>query len=174
MNQEDDFPDEPLPDEPPPIEGEGELVFERSQSSGNAGEVTSMDEPTHEPPLHAPTQARGYGHDDPASLAAVQSTQLAAPDLSVQNQPELPHAQVVSQPEAAAAPAQVNELPEPEKLDLSNVNPFLAHLAQVGLTSSDYWREHIDHRITQLHDEILQVHVQLDVLAKAKPFHKLS
>jgi len=174
MSQEDDFPDEPLPEDPPPIEGEGGVIFERSHSSEESGDITSLDDQPAVQPLAAPIASVGYGHTDPASLASVQSTELAHPDLHVQEQPAMAEAAVVSEPVAAIETPPPTESTESAKLDLSNWDPHLAHLAQVGLTSSDHWEEQIKPRITQLQDEITEVHGQLDDLVKAKPFHKLS
>ena len=52
---------------------------------------------------------------------------------------------------------------------LSQQPALLAHLAQVGLTSSDQWEEQIQPRIQKLSEDIAQVHVQLDELERSKP-----
>lgn len=174
MSQEDDFPDEPLPEDPPPIEGEGGVIFERSHSSEESGDITSLDGQPSDQPLPPPVASGGYGHTDPASLAAVQTTELADPELHVQEQPAMAEAGVANEPVVATVAPPPAENTESAKLDLSNWDPHLAHLAQVGLTSSDHWEEQIKPRITQLQDEITEVHGQLDDLVKAKPFHKLS
>jgi len=51
---------------------------------------------------------------------------------------------------------------------------MVSHMAQVGLTSSDQWDEHFQPRIQKLHDDIAQVHLQLDQLERKKPLLKFS
>jgi hypothetical protein len=46
---------------------------------------------------------------------------------------------------------------------------MLTHLTQVGLVSADQWEEQIQPRLAQLHEDIAQVHTQLDVLERQKP-----
>jgi len=169
MSQENDFPDEPLPDDPPPAEEEGNVVFERNQSTHASSEITALNGgPNHSPVADGETFS-AYGRLDPASLAALQSTELAEPDLYNHGQAELADAQVVSQPVATALDTQEAAKPIPLELDLSNWNPHLAHLVQVGLTSADLWEEQYKPRIDQLHDEINTVNMRLDNLARFKP-----
>ena len=123
--------------------------------------------------------ASSYGRTDPASLAAVQSHELSDPSLEAAAATELaaPELTAFKPGEGIQVPvADVESRPEKPlpASDFSNWDPHLAHLAQVGLTSSDHWEEQIKPRITQLQDEITEVHGQLDDLVKAKPFHKLS
>ncbi len=174
MSQEDDFPDEPLPEDPPVAQAEAEVIFERSQTTDVSTAITAL-EGSSEPLAAAERESlSSYGRNDPASLAAVQSTELAAPDLHTQDQPELAHAAQGSAPVAATQhPAEVEKSGTIQP-DLSNWDPHLAHMAQVGLTSADHWEEQVKPRIDQLHDDINVVNMQLDNLVKAKPKYKHS
>lgn len=118
--------------------------------------------------------AGSYGHTDPASLAAVQSHELAEPNLSPAEKTELetPSLTTFTPGEGVVSPPVEADIQSPNPLvsaDFSNWDPHLAHLAQVGLTSADQWDEQIKPRIDQLHEDINEVNVQLDNLEKAKP-----
>lgn len=144
----------------------------------------------HPAPLEDPdmSPASSYGRTDPASLAALQSTELADPSLQAETAAELgePDLNQASQAElghvslTAFSPGQgpADAAEQPEKpdagQDFSNWDPHLAHLAQVGLTSADHWEEQIKPRIDQLQEDITQVNEQLDDLEKAKPKPKKS
>lgn len=128
------------------------------------------------PDLEAPhlSPVGSYGHTDPASLAAVQSHELADPSLNAAENTELeaptlttftPGEGVASSP----AEAEIQSKTPVVSADFSNWDPHLAHLAQVGLTSADQWEEQIKPRIDQLHEDIDEVNLQLDDLEKAKP-----
>ncbi len=174
MSQKNDFPDEPLPDDPPPTEEEGNVVFEQSQSTHASSEITAFNGgPEHLPAADRETLS-AYGRVDPASLAALQSTELAEPDLHNQEQAELANAQVVSQSVATAPDTQETAKLTLLELDLSNWDPHLAHLAQVGLTSADHWEVQVKPRIDQLHDDINMVNMRLDNLVRFKSKYKHS
>jgi hypothetical protein len=95
-------------------------------------------------------------------LRQAQTDALGAPDL----RPSPGHSlQDFSQATPGPAPAGAN---------LSNVDPHLAHLTQVGLVAADQWEEQIKPRIDQLHSDIDLVNEQLDHLDKAKRTIKKS
>ena len=120
------------------------------------------------PSAHMGNADGGYGHTDPASLAAAITLDLHNPELKpadtdTLNQPIWGQSGPVGETNAsgdsvAAATNAWSQMP-----------PVLAHLAQVGLTSADHWEEQIQPRVQQLHEDIAQVHAQLDVLERQKP-----
>jgi len=137
---------------------------------GAEHEVHHIDLHEQLPIAHLDAAATGYGHDDPASLAGSIKLDLHNPELAHADQPTLDQP-IWGQPEpivspAAAAPTSTGGATAPS---WSQLPPVLAHLAQVGLTSSDQWEEQIQPRLQQLHEDIAQVHAQLDVLERQKP-----
>lgn len=114
-------------------------------------------------------------HTDPNSLAAVASSELHDPDLHrAQDQAlptlELHHAKqpplVEAHMELAQTPPQMSEA---MVVEVASKNQALnAHMAQVGLTSSDQWAEHFQPRIQKLTEDIALVHVELDKLERQK------
>ena len=151
MNQNPAISDDPLP--------EGELVARAQANSPDAP-------PNH--PLPSPV------HSDPHSLAAISTTELhdpelhrnsggelAAPDLHEEEQPLLA--------EASRALVAAPDLPvDAVVIQPSNTHALNAHMAQVGLTSSDQWEEHFQPRIQKLTEDIALVHVELDKLERKK------
>ena len=160
MSEKPAITDEPLPD--------GELV---AKVSGPApAEHPAGHADLHEhlplPQLSKPTGA--YGHTDPASLAAGISLDLQDPDLKQADKDPL------NQPiwtQSGLPSSAADAVSDSEKAaDLwSQMPPVLAHLSQVGLTSADQWEEQVQPRLQQLHEDIAQVHAQLDVLERRKP-----
>ena len=171
MNQNPAITDDPLPD--------GQLVDKAVEPAGSEVAVSSPAPDEHhgtslidhvhealpEPHLHA--ENTGYGHSDPASLAAVSTLELHEPELhQVQGQQlEAPIWDPATDTAVAASVDSTSDIPP----SLSQQPSILAHLAQVGLTSSDQWEEQIQPRIQKLNDDIAQVHVQLDDLERNKP-----
>jgi hypothetical protein len=170
MSQPTHISDDPLPPADP-VEPLPQVQAD-SHASPPAHDSSTLDNPDLSP-------ASSYGRTDPASLAAVQSHDLADPSLNPAANTELsdptltrfePGAQAVT-----ADPTPADNLPnESTDADFSNWDPHLAHLAQVGLTPADHWDEQIKPRIDQLHEDITQVNEQLDDLEKAKPKPKKS
>ncbi len=174
MSEKPAISDDPLPD--------GELVPALPTTSGapQAGpqahaSATDDHQPLGHADLHEQLPAPhldqvpgGYGHTDPASLAAGISIDLHDPDLKKVDKDSLnqpiwsqsgdPGSEGVAAADAAPAASPWSQMP-----------PVLAHLAQVGLTSADQWEEQIQPRLQQLHEDIAQVHAQLDVLERQKP-----
>ena len=178
MSEKPNISDQPLPD--------ADLVPAANASTA----VVPVDEAHAHAPPHAPEHAdvpavhldlheqlpsthldkanSGYGHTDPASLAAAITLDLHNPELKpaeteTLNQPiwgqSGPEAEAIASGDSTAAvPTAWSQMP-----------PVLAHLAQVGLTSADQWEEQIQPRMQQLHEDIAQVHAQLDVLERQKP-----
>ena len=163
MSQNIPFSDEPLPG----LEPEAKLP------EANPAEPVSTagagPDQLHDPDLKP---AGSYGRSDPASLAAVSSLDLQNPDLHDAQQPDLPHASLAPNPEESAPVAA--PLATPPATDFSNWDPHLAHLAQVGLIAADHWEEQIKPRIDQLHEDIEQVHEQLNDLEHARRQTKKS
>ena len=120
------------------------------------------------PVAHLNPAPGGYGHTDPASLAADISLDLHDPNLKVADKDAL-NQPIWSQSGAAATDGMTSDAPVPDASPWSQMPPVLAHLAQVGLTSSDQWEEQIQPRLQQLHEDIAQVHAQLDALERQKP-----
>jgi hypothetical protein len=166
MSQEPPFSDDPLPGLEPQAKTPGAAV-----SPGEA-------EPGHdEAALHDPDlkPQSSYGRSDPASLAALQSNELADPSLHAAD------AHALAAPDINPSPGrglvdfmQKPPAAKPAGPDFSNWDPHLAHLAQVGLIAADHWEEQFKPRIDQLHDDITQVNEQLDDLEKAKRTFKKS
>ncbi len=176
MSDKTSFTDEPLPD--------AELVEAVTASSGDqaSSEAVSARPDTmpgavadhshghdHLPAARLEVVAKGYGHNDPASMAGNIQLDLHDPELAAAEKPEL------NQPiwGPSATPATHSTDTETEEvaavLAKPELPPVLAHLTQVGLTSSDQWEEQIQPRLTQLHEDIAQVHTQLDMLERQKP-----
>ena len=178
MSEKPTITDEPLPD--------AELVASQSVASDNAADggalasdtLSGAAEPNstyhdHLPDPHLNTVGSGYGHNDPASVAGKIQLDLHAPALApVEQSPVNPpiwgaQAQPPSPPPTGEGPAVEQDV---EMAESKPAQPhMLAHLAQVGLVSADQWEEQIQPRLTQLHDDIAQVHTQLDVLERQKP-----
>jgi hypothetical protein len=166
MSQEPPFSDDPLPGLEPQAKTPGAAVSPGNPESGHD------EQPLQDPHLKPQSS---YGRLDPASVAAVQSDELVNPSLHAAD------AQALAAPDLQASPGQslmgfVAQPPEPAPaaVDLSNWDPHLAHLAQVGLIAADQWKEQFKPRIDQLHDDITQVNDQLDDLEKAKHKFKKS
>ena len=171
MNQNPAITDDPLPD--------GQLVDKAVEPSGSEVAVSSpapdehhgtslidhLHEALPEPHLHA--ENTGYGHSDPASLAAVSTLELHEPELhQVQGQQlEAPIWDPATDTAVAASVDSTSDIPP----SLSQQPSILAHLAQVGLTDSDTWEEQIKPRIEHLHEQIDEVNVRLDHLTTRKP-----
>jgi len=171
MDKHPEITDEPLPD--------GQLVEKANKSEGTdtadtpsthvehdeSSIIEHLHEALPEPHLHAETSS--YGHTDPTSLAAVATLELHNPEFQAVENNNL------AAPMWDPATDTVSIASEPVKeaitLPLSQQPSILEHLAQVGLTSSDQWEEQIQPRIQKLHDDIAQVHVQLDELERTKP-----
>lgn len=165
MSQSTNISDDPLPPADPVAPLTGTEAPE--QHAHEAALKPHLEEPHLSP-------AGSYGHTDPASLAAVQSHELADPSLNAAENTELeaptlttytPGEGVASSPAEAEIQSKIPVV----SADFFNWDPHLAHLAQVGLTSADQWEEQIKPRIDQLHADIDEVNVQLDDLEKAKP-----
>ena len=164
MNNHPAITDDPLPD--------GETVSGLPDNK--------VDEKAHAAPS-------AFGQVDPHSLAGVDSEPLHDPDLHLVAQDEVdapalsPEAHnnlpdmVVSEAtgEGGALLPQVTAA-QVVVVPVTKSEAMVAHLAQVGLTSSDQWDEHFQPRIQKLHDDIAQVHLQLDQLARKNPLLKIS
>jgi hypothetical protein len=160
MSEKPAISDEPLPD--------GELVADMPASAPVEHPGPHADLHEQLPAAHLDKPAGGYGHTDPASLAAGISLDLHDPDLieadkDTLNQPTWTQ----SGTQATDGAAMTGDAPTSSSW--SQMPPVLAHLAQVGLTSADQWEEQIQPRLQQLHEDIAQVHAQLDVLERRKP-----
>lgn len=160
MSEKPAISDEPLPD--------GELVVALPASVPAEHQGPHADLHEQLPAAHMDKPAGGYGHTDPASLAAGISLDLHDPDLieadkDTLNQPTWTQ----SGTQATDGAAMTGDAPTSSSW--SQMPPVLAHLAQVGLTSADQWEEQIQPRLQQLHEDIAQVHAQLDVLERRKP-----
>ena len=118
------------------------------------------------PEPHLDPEHSGYGHTDPTSLASLSTLELHEPDLHAIEEPKVEDSIWTSSSDESAVVA-VAEQATPSLL--SQQPSVLAHLAQVGLTSSDQWEEQIQPRIQKLNEDIAQVHVQLDELERVKP-----
>lgn len=166
MSQEPPFSDDPLPGLAPQAKTPGAALPTGSEEPSHDAEAL------HDPDLQPQSS---YGRSDPASLAAVQTQELADPTLQAADVHALPAPD--SQPNPGHSPAEVTQKPpaaKPAGPDFSNWDPHLAHLAQVGLIAADHWEEQFKPRIDQLHDDITQVNDQLDDLEKAKRTFKKS
>lgn len=164
--------DEPLPD--------GELVPAVAVAlAATQAEPHGSASPDHSPVAHVDLHEQlpaphldkapgGYGHTDPASLAAGISTDLHDPDLKAADKDTL-NQPVWSQSGDSGAGGVAAAGAAPDASLWSQMPPVLAHLAQVGLTPADQWDEQIQPRLQQLHEDIAQVHAQLDVLERQKP-----
>ena len=150
MNQKPAISDDPLP--------EAELVSSQQADAGSA------DSPS----------AQTHIHTDPHSLAAVAETELHDPDLHRAQQTALatPELHEEAQPTLPAPSLAVVEVPEQAlqtvQIEPSKTQALNAHMAQVGLTSSDQWEEHFQPRIQKLTEDIALVHVELDKLERKK------
>jgi hypothetical protein len=150
MNQNPAITDDPLP--------EAELV-------------TKVQADAHSNDAHAP---KAHTHTDPHSLAAVAETELHDPDLHRAQQTALatPELHEEAQPTLPAPSLTVVEVPEQAlqtvEIEPSKTQALNAHMAQVGLTSSDQWEEHFQPRIQKLTEDIALVHVELDKLERKK------
>jgi hypothetical protein len=181
MSEKPNISDQPLPD--------ADLVPAADASTA----VVPVDEAHAHTPPHAPEHADvpavhldlheqlpsahmgkaygGYGHDDPASLAGSIKLDLHNPELEHADQQALDQP-IWGQPEPLVSPAAAPATPSTDTATApswAQLPPVLAHLAQVGLTSSDQWEEQIQPRLQQLNEDIAQVHAQLDVLERQKP-----
>jgi hypothetical protein len=107
-------------------------------------------------------------------LAAVAETELHDPDLHRAQQTALatPELHDEAQPTLPAPSLAVFEVPEQAlqtvEIEPSKTQALNAHMAQVGLTSSDQWEEHFQPRIQKLTEDIALVHVELDKLERKK------
>ena len=174
MSEKPPISDEPLPDadlvpaaDVPAVAAQAENPSHATeQSVGSAGHVD-----LHEqlPSPHLDQAASGYGHTDPASLAAGISLDLHDPELKPADQDPLNQPIWGQSGPAADEAAAADGNASAGSSAWSQMPPVLAHLAQVGLTSSDQWEEQIQPRMQQLHEDIAQVHAQLDVLERQKP-----
>ena len=164
-----------IPHDPPPdgnsadttVTAEGSVAHDSiSSHAGHDGmpAINHLHEGLPEP--HLNTEHTGYGHTDPSSLAALATLELHEPDLHAAEAPELDGPIWTSSSDVSIVVAD----PEQKTPQLLSQQPaLLAHLAQVGLTSSDQWEEQIQPRIQKLSEDIAQVHVQLDELERSKP-----
>ena len=123
----------------------------------------------HLPPPRLETAVVGDAHHASASFGGRIQLDLHDPELIPAEKTELHQpiwgepASPTVQPDMAVAEPQTQEPPKP------SLPPVLAHLAQVGMTSADHWEEQIQPRLQQLHEDIAQVHTQLDMLERQKP-----
>jgi hypothetical protein len=161
MSQDPPFSDDPLPGLEPQAKTPGAATG-ASDDAAPAWEEASLHDPDLKP-------QSSYGRSDPASMAAVQTAELAHPELR-QAQTD-----ALGAPDLRPSPghslqdfSQATPGPAPAGANLSNVDPHLAHLTQVGLVAADQWEEQIKPRIEQLHSDIDLVNEQLDQLDKAK------
>lgn len=162
------------------------------QSAASTDEFPDEPEPETEPmPEPQPLDAdfvdpqSSYGLSDPASLAAAGTGELHDPELAEQQAQKTAQATLGSaqdltlapspspspSPAAAASLALVVSNANLTRGDLSSIKasqPHLAHLAQVGLTQSDTWEEHIKPRIEHLQEQILEINDRLDHLTTRK------
>ena len=160
MSEKPAISDEPLPD--------GELVAALPAPAPAEHPGPHADLHEQMPAAHLDKPTSGYGHTDPASLAAGISLDLHDPELKEADkdpldQPIWTRSGTQATDDAAATGD------APASSSWSQMPPVLAHLAQVGLTSADQWEEQIQPRLQQLHEDIAQVHAQLDVLERRKP-----
>lgn len=172
--------DEPLPD--------AELVASESAPADNPGEAPGFvktdtmpggaahaDFHDHLPDPHFSPAGSGYGHNDPASMAGNIQIDLHDPHLEMAkkegiNQPIWGQSPPEGQADGQPQPPQDRQAAAPTPSDTTIPQPAMAaHLAQVGLVSADQWEEQIQPRLAQLHEDIAQVHTQLDVLERQKP-----
>jgi len=173
MSEKPAISDEPLPDADlvpaaavPAVQAPTDAAHAAEHADAPAAHIDLHE---HLPAPHLDKAESSYGHSDPASLAAGISVDLHDPELQAADKDSLnqpiwgqsgPAADAVAADEPATAPA---------GSPWSQMPPVLAHLAQVGLTSSDQWEEQIQPRLQQLHEDIAQLHAQLDVLERQKP-----
>ena len=160
MSEKPAISDEPLPD--------GELVASMPASAPVEQPGPHADLHEQLPAAHMDKPAVGYGHTDPASLAAGISIDLHDPELKEAYKDPLDQPiWTRSGTQRTDGAAETGDAPASSSW--SQMPPVLAHLAQVGLTSADQWEEQIQPRLQQLHEDIAQVHAQLDVLERRKP-----
>ena len=160
MSEKPAISDEPLPD--------GELVAALPASAPAEHPGPHADLHEQLPAAHMDKPAGGYGHTDPASLAAGISLDLHDPELKEADKDTL-NQPIWSQSGTQATDGAAETGDAPTSSSWSQMPPVLAHLAQVGLTYADQWEEQIQPRLQQLHEDIAQVHAQLDVLERRKP-----
>ena len=160
MSEKPAISDEPLPD------GEMVAALPASAPAEHPGPHADLHEQL--PAAHMDKPAGGYGHTDPASLAAGISLDLHDPELKEADKDTL-NQPIWSQSGTQATDGAAETGDAPTSSSWSQMPPVLAHLAQVGLTSADQWEEQIQPRLQQLHEDIAQVHAQLDVLERRKP-----
>ena len=152
----DEFPDEPEPEtepmpEPEPLDAE--FVDPVSPEVSDSAEK-------------APEHVSSYGQSDPASLAAQGLGELRDPQLGAVQTRELAEAELASSD--TEQPTSAEPALTPSSSEEQVLQPHLAHLAQVGLTDSDTWKEQIKPRIEYLHEQIDEVNVRLDHLTTRK------
>ena len=160
MSEKPAISDEPLP--------HGELVAALPASAPAEQPGPHADLHEQLPAAHMDKPAVGYGHTDPASLAAGISIDLHDPELKEADKDTLDQP-IWSQSGLQAAVGAAETGDAPASSSWSQMPPVLAHLSQVGLTSADQWEEQIQPRLQQLHEDSAQVHAQLDVLERRKP-----
>lgn len=160
MSEKPAISDEPLPD--------GELVADMPASAPVEHPGPHADLHEQLPAAHLDKPAGGYGHTDPASLAATISLDLHDPELKEADKDNLNQPIWTQSGLPSSAADEVSDSVKAADL-WSQMPPVLAHLAQVGLTYADQWEEQIQPRLQQLHEDIAQVHAQLDVLERRKP-----
>ena len=160
MSEKPAISDEPLP--------HGELVAALAASAPAQQPGPHADLHEQLPAAHLDKPAVGYGHTDPASLAAGISIDLHDPELKEADKDTL-NQPIWSQSGLQAADGAAELSDALASYSWSQMPPVLAHLSQVGLTSADQWEEQIQPRLQQLHEDIAQVHAQLDVLERRKP-----
>ena len=154
------YDDDPLPG--------GELVVAVPESVPAEHPAGHADSHEHLPLAQLSNPTGGYGHTDPASLAAGISLDLQDPDLKAADKDTL-NQPIWTQSGAQSADGAAQTGDTPGSASWSQTPPVLAHLSQVGLTCADQWEEQIKPRLQQLHEDIAQVHAQLDVLERRKP-----
>lgn len=166
MSTQPPFSDDPLPGMEPQANTPGAAKI------GPEERLEQAAEGLHDPQLQT---VGSYGRSDPASLAAMPSSDLLDPDLHLAAEVVLPPPDLQTTPQDSSVQTPlVKVLDKPPSKDFSNWDPHLAHLAQVGLVDADQWEEHIKPRIDQLHEDIDQINEQLDDLDKAKRTTKKS
>jgi hypothetical protein len=166
MSQDPPFSDDPLPGLEP-----------QAKTPGAAGASDDAAPAWEEGSLHDPAlkHQSSYGRSDPASMAAVQTAELAHPELRQAQTDNLGAPDLHPSPGHSLRDfSQTTPSPVPAGPNLSNGDPHLAHLTQVGLVAADQWEEQIKPRIDQLHSDIDLVNEQLDHLDKAKRTIKKS
>ena len=160
MSQDPPFSDDPLPGLEPQAKTPGAATG-ASDDAAPAWEEASLHDPDLKP-------QSSYGRSDPASMAAVQTAELAHPELRQAQTDALGAPDLRPSPGQSLRDfSQATPRPAPAGANLSNVDPHLAHLTQVGLIDTDTWEEQMKPRIDQLHVDIKDVHVQLDGLEMA-------